>query len=381
MYSLIASDNAELASRVGQVLTRRVPASAQPQLVPLERAAERASRFVPSLVVIVVQPDRERALTALREVKNAVQTSVLVVGPADDPKFILTSLHEGADEYLDDSRLEEELAEALIRLKARQAQADEDLSGAGRVISVLGASGGCGTSVLAVNLAAVLAQHHGSCGLLDLRLGASDLAPLMDLKPSRSLADLCENLGRVDRELFDQFFTGHSSHVHLLAAPIAVSACQNVSAKAVRQILAMARRRFAYCIADLDRTFAEEQVEALRQSEAVLLVLRLDYTAVRNARRALDRLREFGVNSNRICPVVNRYGERKQLSLGQAEDALELKIEHYIPDDPGEVNGAINTGKPVVLERPSAKVSRKIVGLAQSLNGHHAFRTGGLVAR
>lgn len=381
MHSLIASDNAELASRVRQVLTRRAPESAQPQLVPLELAAERASRFVPTLVVLVVQPDRQRALAALRELKNAVQTSILLVGPADDPKFILTSLHEGADEYLDESQLEEELAEALIRLKTRQVQEEEDLSGSGHIISVLGPSGGCGASVLAVNLATALAVHHGSSGLVDLRLGAGDLAPLMDLKPARSLADLCANLGRVDRELFDQFFIRHASHVHLLAAPIATGDCQSVSAKAVRQVLAMARRRFAYCVTDLDRTFAEEQVEALRQSETVLLVLRLDYTAVRNARRALERMEEFGIAANRVCPVVNRYGERKQLSVGQAEDALELKIEHFIPDDPAQINGAINSGKPFVLERPSAKVSQKVAALAASVNGHHALRHDQLVAR
>jgi pilus assembly protein CpaE len=381
MHSLIASDNAELASRVAGVLTRRIAASAQPQLVPLELAAERASRFVPGLVVVVVQPDRQRALAALRELKNAVQTSILLVGPADDPKFILTSLHEGADEYLDESQLEEELGEALIRLRTRQAQEEEDLSGSGRIISVLGPSGGCGASVLAANLATALAIYHGSSGLVDLRLGAGDLAPLMDLKPTRSLADLCANLARVDRDLFEQFFVRHTSHVHLLAAPIAAGDCQSVSAKAVRQVLAMARRKFAYCVADLDRTFAEEQVEALRQSETVLLIIRLDYTAVRNARRALERMEEFGVPSSRVCPVVNRYGERKQLSAAQAEDALQLKIEHFIPDDPAQINGAINSGKPVVLERPSTKVSQKIVQLAASVNGHHALRHDRLVAR
>ena len=143
----------------------------------------------------------------------------------------------------------------------------------------------------------------------------------------------------------------------------------------------MARRRFPYCVVDLDRTFAEEQIEAIRQSETVLLVLRLDYTAVRNARRVLERLNELGVASNRVCPVVNRYGERNQLSVGQAEEALQLKIEHFIPDDPAEINGAINTGKPVVLKRPSAKLSRKIAGLAESLNGYHAFHLDGLVVR
>ena len=57
----------------------------------------------------------------------------------------------------------------------------------------------------------------------------------------------------------------------------------------------MARVRFPYVVADLDNAFGAEQVEALWQSDVILLVLRLDYTSVRNTRRVLDNLAELGV--------------------------------------------------------------------------------------
>jgi pilus assembly protein CpaE len=371
MRTLVASDNDYLAARIRQFLVRSGLDCPESQVVPLELAADRASRLVPTLVVIVVQPSGERALATLREVNNAVQTSLLVVGPAQDPKFILTTLHEGADEYLDEVRLEDELAEALIRLKTRQAKVDASAAPTGHVISVLGPSGGSGASMVAANLATVLAQQHGACGLLDLRLTAGDLAPLLDLKPTHSLADLCENLGRIDHGLFDQFFVRHESKVHLLAAPVRYAASHGVSAKALRQVLAMARRKFLYTVADVDRSLADEQVETLIQSESIVIVMRLDYTAVRNTRRVLEHLRELGLASDRLCPIVNRYGERKQLSVAQAEDALQLKIRHLIPDDPAHVNTAINAGSPIVIQQPSAKVSRKLTELAASVNGHH----------
>jgi pilus assembly protein CpaE len=376
MRTLVASDNQSVAARIRQVLVRSGLDCPETQLVPLELAADRASRLIPALVVILVPPNGERALATLREINNTVQTSLLVVGPAHDPKFILTTLHAGADEYLDETRLEDELAEALIRLKTRQAKVDAIASLSGRVISVLSPSGGSGASVVAANLATVLAQEHGAVGLLDLRLAVGDLAHLLDLKPTHSLADLCENLERIDHGLFDQFFIRHSSQVHLLAAPVRAAACQNVSAKGLRQVLAMARRRFPYTVADLDRTFADEQVEILMQSETIVLVLRLDYTSVRNTRRALEHLRELGLNGDRVYLVVNRYGERKQLSVAQAEDALEMRIQHFIPDDPAHVNNAINVGTPVVIQRPSAKVSRRLAELAANLNGHHALSDG-----
>jgi MinD-like ATPase involved in chromosome partitioning or flagellar assembly len=53
-----------------------------------------------------------------------------------------------------------------------------------------------------------------------------------------------------------------------------------------------------------------------------------------------------------------------------------MKIQLFIPDDPAHVNNAINVGTPIVIQRPSAKVSRKLVELAANVNGHHASSNG-----
>ena len=204
-----------------------------------------------------------------------------------------------------------------------------------------------------------------------LRISSGDLASLLDLKPVYSVADVCENLSRVDQGMFEQCFVRHSSGVHLLAAPRDFRHAEKVTAKGVRQTIAMARRKFPYLVVDLENTLHDEQMEALWQSEIVLLVLRLDYTSLRNTRRVMRRLVELGLGADHLQLVVNRYGERRQLGVRQAEEALGMKIGHYIPNDPSRINRAVNAGVPVVLQRPSAKVSRRIAELAVSVNGHH----------
>lgn len=52
-----------------------------------------------------------------------------------------------------------------------------------------------------------------------------------------------------------------------------------------------------------------------------------------------------------------------------------MKILHYIPNDPASVNQAINKGIPVVLHRPSAKVSKVILRVAASVNGRDSHKT------
>ena len=369
MRILIACDHEEEGRRVAEVLAACGPESPSAQIVPLELAADRASRLVPELLVIVLPEEPEAGLGPLRETCNTVRgTHVLVVGPATDAKFVLSTLHQGADEYLDQGNLETDLTGALVRLKLRQA-VPENPSEAGKVIACLGPSGGSGTSTIAANLGIVLAGKGKECGLVDLRLAAGDLASVLGLKPRYTLADVCDRLDRMDQSMFEQFFVRHASGVHLLAAPHEFGQIPKVSSQAVRRTLALARVRFPYVVVDLDNAFSGEQVEALWQSDVILLVLRLDYTSVRNVRLAMDHMAELGIGLERVRLVANFYGESRQLGARQAEEALGMRIAHYVPSDPARVNSAVNRGVPVVTQKPSAKISRSLRDLAASLNG------------
>jgi pilus assembly protein CpaE len=126
---------------------------------------------------------------------------------------------------------------------------------------------------------------------------------------------------------------------------------------------------FPYILADLDHSFRPEQAAVLRISDLVLLVLRLDFAALRNTRRAIEYLERLGISRERIRLVVNRYGQPKEVPPAKAEEALGMKVYHYVPDDPRSVNRANNNGVPVVVESPRAGVSRSLTKLAAGVNG------------
>jgi pilus assembly protein CpaE len=139
----------------------------------------------------------------------------------------------------------------------------------------------------------------------------------------------------------------------------------------VQRALALGRVRFPYVVVDLGSTFADEQVEALWQADVILLVLRLDYTSVRNTRRIIDTIAGLGIDRERIRLVVNGYRQRRQLELEQAEAAVGMKIAHHVPHDAATVNLAINNGVPVVLQSRFSRITRNIRALAHSVNGAH----------
>jgi pilus assembly protein CpaE len=371
---LIHNTSHSLAFQLREMLQARLNCLA-PALVPFDQAEEVLARSRMSMLVVVLSPFPDRALTLLRKLRALVSGPLLAVGLASDSKLILRALHEGADHYLDETDLEGQLDSVLLRLQIKKEATRQPV---GRLLALLGASGGTGASTLAVNLSGVLARDAGRCALIDLKPGVGDLAALLDVKPTHNLADLCLNAARMDRAMFESALVTHASGVHLLAPPQMYEDIRLVTAQGVHKTLNLARDVFPFTVVDLEDCYHEEQVVALRQADIILLVFRLDFTSLRSTRRILDCLEQAGIGGNRVQLVINRYGQAKELPLSQAEEALGCKIAHLVPDDPRTINAANNAGEPAVFRSPSAKVSQSIVQLANSLTKPDSGKPSGV---
>ena len=103
------------------------------------------------------------------------------------------------------------------------------------------------------------------------------------------------------------------------------------------------------------------------QADHLVVVLRLDMTSLATARRMLDEFVKIGIGEDRVTVVVGRHGQPRELSLGKAEQALGLPIDHAIPDDAKRVNASNNKGVPFVLEYPRSKASKAVAALATTV--------------
>ena len=363
MRTLVVSNDLvdPVSTRLRGVLRARVDGQG-PAVASYDDIEKDLALAQPDLLVVVLSPDAERGLETLQRVRRATPACVLAVGETSESKLILRALQAGADHYLDQAELEAELDAALLRLQSKREAAAPN----GRLVAVLAASGGSGASTVAVNVATVLARDNQRCALIDLKPGRGDLSALLDLKPTFHLVDLCVNAGRLDQAMFEKALVRHVSGVHLLASPQVFGDTRLVTTPGVGQVLTVARKLFSHVVVDLEDCFHEEQVMALRQASATLLVFRLDFTSLRNARRILEFLQEVGVARDSVRFVVNRYGQPNELRVTEAEEALGSKICYCVPEDAKIVNGANNTGIPAVLKSPSARVSQALAQLARS---------------
>lgn len=348
----------DLSDRVGERLRAR-RGFAAPEFARLDDTEDELRRHGAELVVVCLARECATAtFDLLRRLRDVTPAHLLTVGPADDAKLILRAVQAGASLFIDENELNE-LDAALIRLHPVGATAGPE------VLAVLGAAGGCGASTVAVNLAALLARHRGRCNLVDLNTANPDLAPLLDLKPQYTAADLCRNEDRLDRTLYEKLLTAHDSGVALLAgasryadAPLTVGGLELA--------LGLAREAFSNVVIDLGACFGAEQAVALEHATRVLLVTRLDFVAVRNTRRVIDHLTARGVPRERIEVVVNHAGLPNQLPPADAEVALGVALPHLLPHDPETAGWSANTGIPAAIKDPTGPLVQaiaRVVGL------------------
>jgi pilus assembly protein CpaE len=360
MQTLIISDDEAIGSRIRLSLLgigHECPAS---NLVRADRALDVLSSLKPELSVLAVGSELNGALTLLTQVRRLAATPLLAVGSLANPRSVLQVLRSGADDYVDQSDIEVELAgvvDGLISGRRGRTQP-------GRVIGVVAPSGGAGASTVAANLAVTLAKQHKSVGLIDFKLATGDLASLLDLRPVHTLADLFPSLEQIDRSIFERTLVRHDTGVHLLASPRRYDARDLVSPAGISRVMELARGMFPFVVMDIDPSLSPEQMQALQVADAIVIMMRLEFNSLCNARQALDHISRHNISRERILVVANRQGQPKEIPLAKVEEALGQKVAQFIPDDPKTVIRANNNGIPVVVDSPSARCSKNLVQLA-----------------
>ncbi len=151
----------------------------------------------PDIVLLAVEEPVGRPLETAEALANALpDTPFITYSSLNDPESVRRCMVFGARDYIvkpvQATRLTEAVNTVLEQQERRQlrrAGALLDAAGRGTVITVAGAKGGIGKSVIAVNLAIALRQGTGrAVVILDADTEFGDVATLLDLRPSATIA-------------------------------------------------------------------------------------------------------------------------------------------------------------------------------------------------
>ena len=324
----------------------------------------------PDVGVVALDADPDRAIELIQRLSSeAPETAILAASENTDGHQILRTIRAGAREFLTLPLGNDDLAGALERVSQQKFGATEGGARSCDVIAIAGATGGVGTTSTAVNVGCVLAEDtRNSVALLDLDLALGDADVFLDSIPDYTLADVVQNVSRLDIQLLKRSLTKHSSGLYLLPRPVELHDTLAITDESLRKVIGLLKASFTHLIIDLSKTYSAVDMAAIENATRVILVTQLDLPCLRNVVRLMMSFEEIEGLQSKVEIVVNRAGlDSGQISLKKAKETLGREVFSLLPNDYRTMVEVRNNGVPLISQAPKAAITIAIRELASKL--------------
>ncbi|MHB8669476.1 MAG: AAA family ATPase [Acidimicrobiales bacterium] len=240
----------------------------------------------------------------------------------------------------------------------------------GRVFTISSATGGCGKTFYATNLAWFLAHHTGrrAC-VVDLDLQFGEVSTALRLRPRYTIYDALQQgeTSEVDlRAHIEEHMSVHETGIHVLAAPKDPADADRISPPDVTRILEAVRSRFDYVIVDTPAALTEVVLAALDLSDELYVLATHDLPSVRNMGVFLNTLDKLKIPSENVMLILNKAERDVGIDVDQILKLFPQGFRAVLPYD-RQVSKSINMGTPVLAYDPAAEVSRRMAAAMATL--------------
>lgn len=336
----------------------------------------------PELVVLHLSHLWREELEAIAARPPERRPALIVVGAASDMNVMRLAMQAGARDLIPDPLNKADLLQAIQRT-LEERRRPTPVTG-GRISVFMNAKGGCGATMLACNVAHVLAarsKQHTALLDLDLQFGAAPL--YLDLYPKRGIAQALENLTDLDEVALDGYFAKHASGLNVLShGADEVLATSTISAASVSQLLEVTLRTHEHVIVDMPRCVDAVTTAVMQRAHQIVIVLQQSVTAVRDATRLMQWLRsELGVSKDQLYVVINRHEKGSDVTAEDVQKTLACNDPALVPNDFKTVSECINSGTALLDYAGGASITRAVMALETRLGGVSAQPRSGVIAR
>ncbi len=324
----------------------------------------------PDVGIVSLNQNPEKALELVNQLhETSPECAIVVISSSTDGNLILRAMRSGVKEFLPQPVRLEDLVAALERIGAQRFGRGDRTRGSS-VIAVAGATGGVGSTSLAVNLGCVLAANpRNTVALVDVDLCLGDADVFLDTIPDYTLVDVAQNVTRLDFTLLKRSLTKHSSGLYLLPRPVQLEDAVLVTPDDMRRVIGLLKATFTHLIIDLSKSYTPIDLVAMEMSNQVLLVTQLDLPCLRNIVRLMMSFGQMESIKDKVKVIVNRVGLDSHIGLKKAQETIGREIYWQIPNDYRTMVEVRNNGVPLMEHAPRAAITQAIIQLAEALNG------------
>jgi pilus assembly protein CpaE len=238
--------------------------------------------------------------------------------------------------------------------------------GPGTVFTIASATGGCGKTFYATNLAYFLTKWTGKrvC-IVDLDLQFGEVSTALRLRPKFTIFDALQREGDAEstdlQDHIEEYTVAHETGIHVLAAPREPSEADRITPPDITKVLEAVRQRFDYVIVDTPPALAETVLVAFDMSDMLYVMATLDLPSVRNMSVFLSTLDRLRVPTEHVRLILNKAETDVGIDIDQVTKLFPQGFESILPYAK-EVSRSINLGMPVMAASPAAEISTLMAG-------------------
>lgn len=251
-----------------------------------------------------------------------------------------------------------------------------------RIITILSPKGGAGKTTVGTNLAVALAARHPrKVVLVDLDLQFGDVASVMRLQPTATIADIARKWP-VDSANLKLALTSHQSGMYTLCAPLTPAEADDVTADHVSGVLQILQRSFQYVIVDTDPGLSERVLSALDVCTDLVMVCATEIPSIQGLSKALQALDVIGLTEPNRHFLLNRADAKVGVEFEDIERMVGAPIDIRVPSSI-EMVKATNGGVPMMLSKTNDSIVKAFERLADTFDSARdgAAGDGGGVGR
>jgi len=335
-------------------------------------AVRLAKEIKPEVILMDINMPGIDGIEATEQICSfAPQTSIVIISIQGEMEYLRKAMVAGARDYLVKPFTSDQLSQtirkvAMLNAKRQQAQPKAtaaEVKKESHIRCLYSPAGGAGKSVLAVNLAVLLAQNKKDVALLDNDLQFGSIAENLNLKPERTWEDLAA-IEDIAIEDLSSFLMPHFSGVKVLASPAKPLAEEIVTSELIGQTLDTLQQHFDELIVDLPTALTEKTVEVMERSSEIYVILTPDLASIRKVKSCLEAFQVLDLSSKTIL-LLNRCDQPEALKLSAIEKVLGMAIAYSFPCAEKLLLNSVNRGIPFVLNQGTAEIALALAKMVQ----------------
>jgi pilus assembly protein CpaE len=294
---------------------------------------------------------------------------VIVVGRVNDVELYRELMRRGASEYLVAPLEPLQLIEVISGLYL-----DPGATPIGRVVAVVGARGGAGSSTISHNIGWCIAEElHINTTIVDLDLPFGTVGLDFNDEASQGVSDALSAPERLDDVLLDRLLLKRGDHLSLFTAPAALERDYDAVPEAYEAVIDAVRQSTPCVILDLPHGWQPWIKACLLAADDVVIVATPDLTSLRNAKNIIELVKNARPNDNPPRLVINQIGVAKRPEIPSKDFAETMGIDPaaLIGFEPALFGQAANNGQMVIELAPKAPVSEALRRLCRTITGRN----------